>query len=261
METPFPGSEAEAREASLDAPARDRALVRDAEARGLTAERRDRVRQAAIADIPWWYSPWGHLAATTGIGLAVLVVSTSRLVTLPVRWTDWLVVPLVCVFANFFEWHVHKHVLHKRRWPVEVIYDKHTPMHHMVYVENDMALRDPKEMRLVLIPAMGVLGIVVTAAPIAFVLAHLWSAAAGWLLLLTASLFMVTYELLHLAYHAPATSFVGRLGLVRRLRAHHARHHDPRLMQRYNFNVTVPLFDWIMGTMAPASPDAPRQTR
>ncbi len=146
---------------------------------------------------------------------------------------------------------VHKDVLHKRRWPFEVIYDRHTPMHHMVYVEDDMALRSVKEFRLILIPAAGVLGIVMAAAPAAFVVAHFWSSAAGWLFLLSASLFMVSYELLHLCYHAPKDSFIGRLKLIAILRAHHARHHDPRLMQRYNFNVTVPLFDWIMGTMAP----------
>lgn len=217
----------------------------------ITAERRERARREAVADFPWWYSPWGHLAATTGIGLAVLVLATVRLAALPVRATDLLVVPLVCLFANFFEHQVHKRVLHRRVWPLEVIYDKHTPMHHVMYVEHDMALRSPREMRLVLIPAMGVLGIVATAAPFALVVGRFWSASAGWLFLLTASLFMVSYELLHLAYHAPADSVVGRSRLLARLRAHHARHHDPRLMQRYNFNVTVPLFDWLLGTMAP----------
>lgn len=258
METPFPGS------SSRSAADAEQELVTEATGRGLTVARRERIRADAVSDIPWWYSPWGHLAATTGIGVVVLVVSVVRLAALPVAWTDLAVVPLVCLFANYFEWLVHKRILHKRTWPVEVIYDKHTPVHHMVYVEEDMALRSAKELRLVLIPAMGVLGIVVTAAPFALLVAKLWSASAGWLFLLTASLFMVGYELLHLAYHAPADSFVGRLGLVRRLRAHHARHHDPRLMQRYNFNVTLPLFDWVMGTMAPragtrATHDAPRR--
>lgn len=223
---------------------------------GLTLERREKVRAAAVADIPWWYSPWGHLAATTGIGVVVLVVSALRLRLLDVRLTDLLVVPLVCLFANYFEWHVHKDVLHKRRWPLEVIYDKHTPMHHMMYVEDDMALRSAKEFRLILIPAAGVAGIVVTAAPFAVALGQLWSPAAGWLFLLTASLFMVGYEVLHLAYHAPKESVLSRIRLLAILRAHHARHHDPRRMQHYNFNVTLPLFDWIMGTMAPRDPDA-----
>ncbi|MBX3234336.1 MAG: sterol desaturase family protein [Labilithrix sp.] len=226
-------------------------LLREATKRGLTEERRNKVRAAALAEIPWWYSPYAHLAATTGIGLAVLVVSLAGVARATFAWTDLLVIPIVVLFANFFEWAVHRDVLHKRRWPVEVIYDRHTPMHHMVYVEEDMALRSVREFRLVLIPAAGVAGIVAAAAPAAFVVAHFWSAAAGWLFLLSASLFMVSYEVLHLCYHAPKDSFIGRLRLIARLRAHHARHHDPRVMQRYNFNVTVPLFDWIMGTMAP----------
>lgn len=232
-------------------------LVVAAAKRGLTDQRRAAVRERALAEIPWWYSPQGHLAATTGIGLSVLVASVVALVRLehPVRWTDFLVVPTVIVVANYYEWRVHRDVLHKRLWPFEVIYEKHTPMHHMIYVEDDMAVRDVRELRLVLIPAAGVLGIVIGATPAAVVLAYLWSSAAGWLFLLTASLFMVSYEVLHLCYHAPKTSFIGQRRLIARLRAHHARHHDPRLMQRYNFNVTLPLFDWVMGTVAPRRTD------
>ena len=227
----------------------EKVLVADAVAGRLTADRRERVRQRVVSSIPWWYSPWGHLAATTGIGIATFVVSAYMLHA--VKWTDALVVPFVCLLANFFEWRVHKHVLHRRRWPFEIIYDRHTPMHHMMYVEEDMALRSSKEFRLVLMPALGVLGIVLTTAPFAIAIARFWSSNAGWLFLVTASLFMVSYELLHLAYHAPKDSFVGRRRIIGVLRAHHARHHDPRLMQKWNFNVTVPVFDWIMGTIAP----------
>ena len=230
-------------------------LVKEASAGRLTEERRERVRQKATAEIPWWYSPWGHLAATTGIGIAVLIVSTIQVLRLgTTHWTDWLVVPGVLLLSNFFEWRVHKHVLHRRwKWPppVQMIYDKHTPMHHMIYIEEDMALRSTKEFRLVLIPAAGVLGIVLAAAPIATAIGRLWSGPAGWLFLITASLYMVTYEVLHLCYHAPSDSFIGRMSFIRVMRAHHAKHHDPRFMQKWNFNVTVPLFDWIMRTIAP----------
>jgi hypothetical protein len=232
----------------------EKALVTDASIGRLTLERREKVRARSLAEIPWWYSPYGHLAATTGIGFAVLVVSTIFLARNDVKWTDVLVVPAVMLLANFYEWRVHKYVLHNRFWPFEVIYDKHTPMHHMIYVEDDMALRSKQEFRLVLIPAAGVLGIVLAAAPVAIAISHLWSSSAGWFFLLTASLYMVSYEVLHLCYHAPKDSFIGRRKIIEHLRAHHAKHHDPRYMQRYNFNVTVPLFDWIMGTMAPKTP-------
>jgi hypothetical protein len=248
-EGPSFGSPGAVRDARRDD---EKVLVKEAAAGRLTEPRRERVREAATAEIPWWYSPWGHLAATTGIGLVVLAVSTVQVVRLgATRWSDWLVVPAVFLLANFFEWRVHKDVLHRRRWPLEVIYDKHTPMHHMVYIEEDMALRSTKEFRLVLIPAAGVLGIVLLAAPAATAIGRLWSAPAGWLFLVTASLYMASYEVLHLCYHAPSESFIGRLAFIKVMRAHHAKHHDPRFMQKWNFNVTVPLFDWVMGTTAP----------
>jgi hypothetical protein len=239
-----------------------RALVKDASAGKLTPERRDRVRQRALAETPRWYSPYAHLAATTGIGLVTLAISATMLSTSagarPVA-TDWLVVPIVCLLANFFEWRVHKHVLHRRRWPLQYIYDQHTPMHHMIYVEDDMALRSVAEFRLVLIPAAGVLGIVVAAAPFALAVGHFWSAAAGWLFLVTASSYMVAYEVLHLCYHAPHHTLIGRSRIIRFLAKWHSKHHDPRFMQRWNFNVIFPFFDFLMGTMAGDDPQDKRR--
>ncbi len=40
-----------------------------------------------------------------------------------------------------------------------------------------------------------------------------------------------------------------------RLRHHHTVHHDPRLMNRYNFNITYPIFDWLFGTWYRGSAD------
>jgi hypothetical protein len=238
-----------------DRRAQENALVGEASAGTLSEARRAQVRLAALAEIPWWYSPYAHLAATTGIGVLTLLVSTYQLSLQHAPLAiEWLVVPVVCVLANFFEWRVHKHVLHRRRWPFEIIYDKHTPMHHIVFTEDDMALRSAQEFRLVLIPAAGVLGIVGAAAPFALALGHFWSWAAGWLFLVTASLYMVSYELLHLCYHAPSHTFIGRSPAIRWLRRWHAKHHDPRFMQKWNFNVTIPLFDWAMGTMAGDDP-------
>ena len=212
-------------------------------------ERRERLRAETLRDIPWWYSPWGHLAATTGIGIAMLVLGAFMLHE--VKPVEWLVVPGVWIFGNAYEWHVHKHVLHKRFWPFEIIYEKHTPMHHGIYVEHDMAVRDPREFRLVLIPAAGVLGLVLVTAPLAYLFSRLFGANAGWLMLVTSGVNMVVYELSHLSYHLHESHFISRLWLIQRLRRHHAKHHDPRLMQSWNFNVTVPLFDWILGTIAP----------
>ncbi len=213
-----------------------------------TAAARERARDKLMARIPRWYNPWVHLAATTGIGVATLAIGVWHLG--PVRPIQLLVIPAVFLVANGYEWFAHKHVLHRRRWPFQVIYDRHTPEHHAVYMTSDMAIRDTREFRLVLIPAMGILGVVVATAPLAFAVRLALGANCGWLFLVTAALYMVLYELSHLSYHLPETTWIGRRKLIRVLREHHARHHDPRLMQKWNFNVTIPLFDWLNGTIA-----------
>jgi hypothetical protein len=235
-----------------------RASQRAYEAVPSTAKR-DEIRARELASIPWWYSPYAHLAATAGVGLAVLVVAVLEL--RGVRPIELLTVPLTFLLANGFEWRVHRDVLHKRWFkPFHIIYERHTPMHHMVFVEDDMSIRNVKEWRMVLMPAVGALGAVVAASPFAFAASRFVSANCGWLFLVTASLYFTLYEVSHLSYHLPPDTFVGRLWLVRGLRRHHARHHDPRLMQRWNFNVTIPLFDWLHGTIAPAAPAAAAPT-
>ena len=215
------------------------------------AEARARLRERYLSSSSRFYLPLVHLMGTTGIGIATLALACWNLHA--VRLVELLVVPVVVLIANFFEWVVHREVLHVRRpFPWSELYDQHTPKHHKLYHEEDMAVRDRREWRLVLIPAAGILGVVLSTAPLAYAISRLFSANAGWLTLVTSAGYMVTYELLHLSYHLPEDHFIGGSRLIRRLRSHHARHHDPRLMQRWNFNVTLPFADWVLGTVARA---------
>jgi hypothetical protein len=209
---------------------------------------RQRARARLLESIPPHYSPALHLLATTGIGVALLVAGALEVKHL--RPLELLAIPVIFLLSNAFEWSAHRNILHRARPPLQVLYRKHTPEHHMVYVEDDMAIRSFRELHLVLIPAAGVLAIVIALAPVAAGAGFLFTANTGWLVLLTGGLYMVGYELSHLSYHLPPESFIGRRSLVRVLRRHHARHHDPRLMQRWNFNVTIPLWDWVRGTIA-----------
>jgi hypothetical protein len=213
---------------------------------------RERSRTRLLAAIPAHYSPWLHLAGTTGIGVAALaaaVVALGRTGRAPTLF-EWAVVPSTFVIANLFEWQAHKGLLHTRRRGATVLYDRHTPEHHVVYGYDDMAIRDVRELKLVLIPAFGVALIVATAIPFAVGVGLLFGAHAGWLFLATNALYVVGYELSHASYHLPESHPIGRLPLVRVLREHHRRHHHPRLMQRWNFNVTIPIGDLVHRTIA-----------
>lgn len=214
-------------------------------------EARQAARARVQASIPKRYNPWLHLAGTVSVGVATLVVG-AFMVHRPTIW-EWLTVPITFLVANAFEWRAHKYTLHRRHWPLQELYDRHTPQHHVVFGYDDMAVRRFEELRLVLIPAVGVASVVVVSAIPALLLGWLWSPNRGWLMLMTSAFYVVGYELSHMSYHLPPDSFIGRLWLVRVLREHHRRHHHVRLMQKWNFNVTIPIWDFVRGTVVPKS--------
>ncbi len=209
---------------------------------------RKAFRQLMLDRIPGWYSPLAHMAGTIGVGIVAIACSVFFIVDLSAL--ELLVIPLALVVSNLGEWHVHRHLLHRRWKPMAALYDRHTPEHHRVYRHRSMAVTEWRELRLILIPAMGVLGIVLAAAPAAALAGYLLGANVGWLFLASVAGYAVGYEITHLCYHLHEDSFIGRRAFIRFMREHHARHHDPRLMQKWNFNVTVPFGDWVFGTIA-----------
>ena len=116
--------------------------------------------------------------------------------------TAWqlLVVPFFFAFGNAVEWHVHRGLLHRRvRW-LEVFYTRHTPQHHAVFVAADMAIREPRELRLILLPAYALITIVVLTSPVTVALAWIGQPNLAALWVATVVLYVLSYEWLHLAY-------------------------------------------------------------
>jgi hypothetical protein len=227
----------------------------------MTRASREELRAELIGRIPPSYSPWIHLAVPTVSGLAIAALALSRVEGL-VAW-QLLFVPVFFAFGNAVEWHVHRGLLHRRvRW-LEVFYTRHTPQHHMVFVADDMAMRETRELKLILLPAYAVVTIVVLTSPVAVVLAFLGQPNLAALWIMTVVLYVLSYEWLHLAYHLPEESPIGRSRLIAHLRRHHQLHHATNLMHRWNFNVTVPLWDHVRGTVyhprVPARPAAVRR--
>jgi hypothetical protein len=206
----------------------------------------ERQRAAITARIPGWYSPTLHLALPSTFGLACLVFAATQ-ITRPAP-VELLTVPLTLLAAFGFEWRVHKWVLHRRIPGLGLLYDRHELEHHVIFTYDDLAMRSARELRLILMPAYAVVLVALINTPMALLLARLFGPNVAYLYLVTSMIFFLGYEWLHFFYHLPSASLIGRLSLVARLREHHRRHHDPRLMKRWNFNVTLPLFDWLHGT-------------
>jgi hypothetical protein len=165
------------------------------------------------------------------------------------------------LLAFGFEWRVHQLALHRRLPIVGFLYRRHTLEHHVIYTYDDMAIRSARELRLILMPAYAVVLVFLVDTPFALLSARLFSANTGCLFMATSMVFFVSYEWLHCAYHLPKDDPIGRLAVIARLREHHRRHHDPRLMRRWNFNVTVPVFDWIYRTVWSPAREAERDAR
>jgi hypothetical protein len=220
----------------------------------LPPEKRDELRAKVLAKAPSWYNPWVHLAVPSTFGFAVIVVC-AWLLREPTA-LELLTVPIVYMLTNINEWYIHRDLLHHRSPLAPILYDRHTPEHHMIYVTDDMAMRDRREFRLVLIPAYGLFGIFVSLLPLATAVWWLLGPNVALLYTATSMGYAVSYEWLHLSYHLPRESPIAQWRIVEVLRRQHAVHHDPRLMQRWNFNVTLPLWDWVQGTLVGDVPSA-----
>lgn len=235
------------------APARpiDRSRERPTET-PLSRERREALRAELLAETPSWYVPWVHLCVPSAFGLLAIAAALASIRDL--HPLELLTVPVVYLFVNAFEWWIHGAALHRRHPLAPVLYDQHTPKHHMLYLTDDMAMRDTREYRLVLIPAYGLFLIIVGQIAAWFALTWLGFANVACLYAATAIAYAVSYEWLHFSYHLPREHPVARNPIIKRLARHHAIHHDPRIMQRKNMNVTIPLMDWVMGTSVDHAP-------
>ncbi len=209
---------------------------------------RERFREEMRAKISPRYSPALHVAAPAIVGLGLIAFAAANLCA--VKWWELLLVPFVYVLSNAVEHRAHKHTLHRRTPGMTILYDRHTPLHHRIFIAKDMSVRDHREWALVLLPWFGIVTIAALTAPITLAL---WFTERNLacLFVITTMGYVLSYEWLHLAYHLPPESFIGRLGIIRALRRHHATHHHPPLMQKWNFNVTVPLWDFVRRTTYP----------
>jgi hypothetical protein len=195
------------------------------------------------------YSPWRHMALTLTIaaGLATLgfVLATRA------RAIDWLLMPLFFVVANLLEWTVHRYPMHHPVTP-RVMYRNHAMLHHIAFTDRNMPVTSSRELGLVMMPWYTMLGLFVVASPVMIGAAFARGPGLAGVFLLAAVIYFLGYETLHALYHLPDATLdrvgLGRAVVFRRMQAHHAHHHILRRMSAVNFNVTVPLMDWVFGT-------------
>ncbi len=194
------------------------------------------------------YRGWRHLGFVTAVGLLAIYIFGRQLHE--VRGAELLIVPLGYVFANLVEYMVHRHPMHRPMAPMQALYKRHATEHHRFFTQKHMDAESHRDFPAVLFPWYMIgffLGLIAT--PAAFVLGRIIAPNVGWLFAMTAGAYYISYEWLHLAAHLPEDSWLGARPVARFVRHHHGIHHDPRRMRRANFNITVPLWDALLGTL------------
>jgi hypothetical protein len=207
-------------------------------------------REFRVRDIGARYAGWAHLACTSLGSLAAITVCIWLI--RDVMLVEWSVLPATFLFANWVEYRVHRGPMHRpSRVPgLGILYRRHATQHHHFYTHDAMTCESTDDFKMILFPPfmlVFLLGGVAT--PVACALYLATTGNTAFLFAATAMAYFLCYELLHLSYHLPPDSSIGRLPGMARLRTHHTAHHDLGLMSRCNFNITFPICDWLYGTV------------
>jgi hypothetical protein len=169
------------------------------------------------------------------------------LISLFLFWTATSLIVAV-VFASFFEWTLHRYVMHRPLGSFTYPYRSHALIHHRIF-KSDHTYHLVHEDDKRTIPMAWWNGpVLVAVGMLPFGLVSLLS--GQWGILVGATLacgsYYGAYEYMHWCMHLPRKRHVERSGIFFRLNGHHLLHH--RYMSK-NFNVVLPLADLCLGTL------------
>lgn len=221
-----------------------------------------KFRESFRRDISPYYSGALHFLWVTLGPLAVVVAAVSQ--TERITTFEWLTVPFAFLFANVVEYFAHAGPMHHRRPGADLLFERHTLMHHRFFTDQVMRADTRRDFRVVLFPPFALLLMVfVIDVPAALLAYYVFGKNVAALFYATSIGYYGLYEILHTAYHLPDEHLAHRLvpGL-KLMRRHHQLHHNPQVMTRANFNVTFPICDWVFGTYyMGANPPTPAATK
>jgi hypothetical protein len=193
-----------------------------------------------------WYSGWLHVAVIYAIGGAALAYVIPH-IHAP-AWSDWLIVPIVFVACNLFEWWIHRFVMHRPVKGLMGIYRRHTLAHHQFFTDRAPAFDNARDFRITFFPPYALVTFIGMSVPAALIVGFLWSANAGWLLLCTTIGMYLNYEFFHWGCHVKNDRIMRHVPFMNTIRRHHIAHHNQAIMMERNMNLTYPIADWLFGT-------------
>jgi len=153
------------------------------------------------------------------------------------------------IYCSFFEWTLHRYVMHRPVWKFVYPFRAHALVHHQTFRADDSYhLQQPSDQSTVPMAWWNAPLLMVIHVPLAllvgWLVGHPVAIAIGALSALAA--YYATYEYIHWCMHIPRQRTIERSGIFFRLNGHHLLHH--RYMGK-NFNVVFPLADAVLGTL------------
>lgn len=195
------------------------------------------------------FSLGAHLARVLGVAAAICALGVW-LARDASPWL-WLTMPVFWVVANFFEWAVHRYLMHRPLQP-RMLYLSHAIVHHRCFDGEAQEIRSVADLSVVMMPWYTLLIVFAMASPIAFGAALVGGPGLAGVFLSAAVLYFLLYETIHTLHHLPQAFLermsLGRGRVVAFLRRHHHHHHQMAHMKDDNFNVTFPVADMVMRT-------------
>jgi hypothetical protein len=195
-----------------------------------------------------WYNGFLHVAIIFITGFVALYIYISNISAATAA--DFLIVPVTFIGANFFEWWIHRYVMH-RPSPIKAfraIYNRHTLMHHQFFTAEEMRFADHNDWRVTFFPPYALVVFTLMSIPAAIVLGWLFNPNVGWLFISTTTSMYLVYEFMHFCCHVDDNWFVDHMPFVNTIRRHHTAHHNQSIMMERNMNLTFPIMDWAFGT-------------
>jgi len=164
------------------------------------------------------------------------------------------------VVASFFEWVLHRYVMHRPLGAFTYPFRAHAVVHHGIFkADHSYHLQHEKDKETIPMAwwngAVLIAVVMIPAVPLAWAVGH-WAVLAGAFMAMTS--YYCIYEYIHWCMHLPRARVVERAGFFFRLNGHHLLHH--RYMHK-NFNVVLPLADLCLGTLLRRSKVSFAQTR
>nr|WP_242485560.1 SRPBCC family protein [Pseudomonas sp. TH43] len=193
------------------------------------------------------YNPWLHGAFVLLFGVLAMGAFWSSVQQ--VRPLEWLTVPLTLLLFNFGVYMVHRHLGHHKKTFAKMFYARHAGDHHSFFTPGHMTFDSARDWRVILFPAwLIVIHTLVITLPLWWLFEQLNSNVAG-LFGGCMVLGYLAYEVFHAFEHLPPSNPLTRLPWIRQMRRLHELHHRRERMQERNFNIVLPLMDYLFGTL------------